>query len=247
MSGIVLELQEAMLHDQSNHSKSENVDGVQLVIPVVNVMIKEPKHRLKSHKEVRQQAKKLKANMTVQQMGLLQEISDETYIAVVNSNRPLFHRGFYNNDHNYPECGKRSKLSLNSMEYMLTSDKPAIVISLKNRLKVGIPVCSIGEKYTVVGKVSKPLKNANCTIYEAAEVCVNILAIGEHELLPEFFGQTYQHNQGKTCMWVTGDAMIELMTLMNKLIKWVFDETIIHKVRWVERSSISIMYQETQG
>ena len=60
------------------------------------------------------------------------------------------------------------------MEYMLTSDKPAIDISLKNRLEVGMPVCSLGEDCTVVGKVSKSLKNANVTIHEAAEVCGKI-------------------------------------------------------------------------
>ena len=37
-----------------------------------------------------------------------------------------------------------------------------------------MPVCGFGEKYTVVGKVSKPLKNANCIIHEAAEVCGKI-------------------------------------------------------------------------
>ena len=136
--------------------------------------MKEPKHRLKSHKEVRQRAKKLKANTMVHQMGLSQEISDGTYFAVANLNRPLFHCGFCNNDHKYPECGKRSELSLNSMEYMLTSEKPAISISLKNRLKVGMPLCGFGEKYTVVGKVSKPLKNATFIIHEAAEGCGKI-------------------------------------------------------------------------
>ena len=146
MSGIVIELQEAMLYDPSTHSKSDNANGVELVIPGVNVMMKEPKQRLKSHKEVRQRAKKLKANIAVQQMGLSQEISDGTYIAVVNPNQPIFHCGFCNNDHKYPECGKRSELGLNAMEYMLTSDKPVIEISLKNRLKVGMSVCSFGEK-----------------------------------------------------------------------------------------------------
>ena len=106
MSGIVLELQEAMLYDQSTHSKSQNVNGVQLAILVGNATMKEPKHRLKSHKEVRQRAKKLKANTMVHQMGLSQEISDGTYFAVANLNRPLFHCGFCNNDHKYPECGK---------------------------------------------------------------------------------------------------------------------------------------------
>ena len=67
-------------------------------------------------------------------MELSQEISDGTYVAVANLNRPIFHCGFCNNDHKYPECGKRSELSLNSMEYMLTSDKLVIAILLKNRL-----------------------------------------------------------------------------------------------------------------
>ena len=174
MSGIVLQLQEAMLYDQSTHSELQNLNWVQLAISVQNVMIKEPKHRLKSHKEVRQRAKKLKANIAVQQMGLSQEISDGTYIAVANPIHPIFHCGFCNNNHKYPECGKRSELSLNSMEYMLTSEKPAISISPKNRLKLGMPLRGFGDKYTVVGKVSKQLKNANFIIHEAAEVCGKI-------------------------------------------------------------------------
>ena len=48
-------------------------------------------------------------------------------------------------------------------------------------------------------------------------------------------------------MWVTGDVMIELITHTNKKIKWVFDETIIHKVGWVERSLTSTLSQESQG
>ena len=48
LSGIVAELQEAMLNDPSTQSKSENPSGIELAIPGANVMIKEPKHRLKS-------------------------------------------------------------------------------------------------------------------------------------------------------------------------------------------------------
>ena len=44
VSGIVLEFQQAMSYDKSTHSKSQNQNGVQLAIPVQNVMIKDPKH-----------------------------------------------------------------------------------------------------------------------------------------------------------------------------------------------------------
>jgi hypothetical protein len=49
-----------------------------------------------------------------------------------------------------------------TMEYMLTSDKPSLVVTLKNRLKNVTP--------DVFGKVSKPLKNATFIIHETAEV-----------------------------------------------------------------------------
>jgi hypothetical protein len=39
--------------------------------------------------------------------------------------------------------------------------------------------------------------------------------------------------------------MMELLTHAKK-IKWVFDETIIHKVGWIERSPISTLSQVTQ-
>ena len=86
VTGNVLPVQEAILYDETTHSKLQKVNRVQLAIPVGNVMMIEPKHRLKSHKEVRQRAKKLKANITVHQMGLSQEISDGTYIVVANPN-----------------------------------------------------------------------------------------------------------------------------------------------------------------
>ena len=94
-----------MLYDEITHSKSQNQNGVQLAIPVQNVMMKEPKHQLKSPKEVRQRAQNCKANLTIQQMGLSQEISDGTFVTVANPNRLLFHCGFYKNGHKYPGCG----------------------------------------------------------------------------------------------------------------------------------------------
>ena len=134
------------------------------------------------------------------------------------------------------------------MEYMLTNDKPVIASSLKNRLKVGMPVRVFGEKYTVVGKVSKPLKNAHVIIHEAAEVCGKIRGqVESMNYCLTFLNKHANTMKEKTRMWVTGDVMIELMTHTNKKIKWVFDETIIHKVGCVGRSSTSTLSQESQG
>ena len=128
---------------------------------------------------------------------------------------------------------------------MLTSDKPVIAISPKNRLKVGMLVCSLGKDYTVVGKVSKPLNNEHVVIYEAAEVCGKIAGqVESMNYCLTFLGKHANMIEQKTRMWVTGDVMIELMTHTNIQIKWVFDETIIHKVGWVERSLTSTLFQK---
>ena len=174
-----------------------------------------------------------KAHKKVQQIGIPQEISDGTFIAGANLICPFFHFDFCNNDQKYPECGNHSQPSVHSMEYILISNKPAITISLKNRLNVGIPVCSLGVECNVLGKVNKPMKNAKCIIHNAKEVCGKI---------------TGQVESMHYCLTVLDKhVMVELMTHMNKKIKWVFDETIIHKVGLVELSSIYTLSQEIQG
>ena len=135
---LIVDLQQAMLYDKSTHSKSYNQNGVELTIPVPTVMSKEPKYQLKSQKELEGQTLNSKAIKSIQQLGIPQEISDRTYVAVDNPTRPILHCAFWNYDCKYPKYGNRWKLSVHSMEYMLTSDKPSIYVALKNRLKVGM-------------------------------------------------------------------------------------------------------------
>ena len=111
-----------------------------------------------------------------------------------------------------------------------------------------MPLRGFGDKYTVVGNVSKQLKNANFIIHEAAEVCGKICGqVESMNYCVTFLDKNANMMNEKTRMWVTGDVMIELITHTNKKIKWVFDETIIHKVGWVERTSTCTLSQEIQG
>ena len=91
---LIVDLQQAMLYDKSTHSKSYNQNGVELTIPVPTVMSKEPKYQLKSQKELEGQTLNSKAIKSIQQLGIPQEISDRTYVAVDNPTRPILHCAF---------------------------------------------------------------------------------------------------------------------------------------------------------
>jgi hypothetical protein len=245
-SSLVLSLQELMLFDKSTHTQETTNTNYTVSKPTNVLRQKESKQRLKSLQEVRERSVTSTLNTRVQQMGLSQEIVGNEYSIVANPRKPIFHCGFCNDNHKYPECEKRRHLSVHAMEYMLSSEKPALALSLKNRLKMAMPVTTSVTPLQLFGNVTKQLQNSNFIVHEATEVEGKIGGqIESMSYCITFLDRSANPIIGRTRIWVTGDVMTGLINHPNKKIKWVFDETIIHKKGWVERSTMSTMSQDS--
>ena len=89
-------------------------------------------------------------------------------------------------------------------------------------------------------------KNANFIIHEACILPgLPTNSIESMSFCISFLARNGEPNEGTKRNWITGDIMASLVSHLNRKMKFVFDETIVHKEGWSTRDVLSQTLSQT--
>ena len=145
--------------------------------------------------------------------------------------------------HNCPSvrgCCRRTELTLNSFEYILTSKTPNVEDTLRARISA-MPIAP-SPKCPVLGNLSTEQSKANFSIHSASLVQGPQSDIQGMEFCVSFLSK-YAEPMGQ--VWVSGKAMNSMITHAYQKKKYVFDETIVEKPGWRSRNNSMLTYEKS--
>ena len=124
--------------------------------------------------------------------------------------------------------------------YNLSTKDEKPMIELKERLRVTMPVMTDAAAGLVFNTVESRFKNANFIIHEASLIVgLQYFHIENLNYRITFLDKLANPVEGASSIWIGGHSMQTLVAHSNRLVKYVFDETIIHKQGWCDRMSLT--------
>ena len=128
-------------------------------------------------------------------------------------------------------CPERTKLKMTSQEYVLTKNNPSVQKSLHARVNA-MPLAPT-LKGSFLDNISSDMDKANFIIHSAS-----LVEGGTPDIFGMCFCVTFLSEYARILgdkVWVSGNAMNDMITHTLKKNKYVFDETTHHKDGWVSR------------
>ena len=123
--------------------------------------------------------------------------------------------------------------------YNLSTKDEIPMIELKERLRVTMPVMTDAAAGLVFNTVDSRFKNAHFIIHEASLIVgLQSVHIENLNYRITFLDKFANPVEGAIQFWIGGHSMQTLVAHSNRLVKYVFDETIIHNQGWCDRMSI---------
>ena len=123
------------------------------------------------------------------------------------------------------------------MEYRLTAEDGSVEQALRERIKCSMPLAAADGARGTMGTLSSEMVGSNAIIHEASMIpgCPD----GHIESMTfcvSFLGRDAMVRPGQARVWITGQGMNSLLSHTLKKKKFIFDETIEHKVGWTSRA-----------
>ena len=172
---------------------------------------------------------------SIQRMGIRQTVAlNLNEIEVMTTAKR--HCSFCNNEHGVNTCGKLQLMGTKMRCYNLSTKDEKPMIELKERLRVTMPVMTTAAEGVVFNTVDCRFKNANFIIHEASLIVgLQSVHIENLNYRITFLDKFANPVEGAIQFWIGGHSMQTLVAHSNRLVKYVFDETIIHKQGWCDR------------
>ena len=126
------------------------------------------------------------------------------------------------------------------MEYLVTSENITVADSLKDRLRISMPVSEKAYTGKCIGKLTRTMYAANFVIHMASEV--NGVSPGRIEscnYCVSFLGENGLPMLNCEEVWILGATMASIVSACRKKIKFVYDETTHLKTGVVHRTVLS--------
>ena len=108
-----------------------------------------------------------------------------------------------------------------------------------------MPVMTDAAAGLVFNTVESRFKNANFIIHEASLIVgLQSVHIENLNYRITFLDKFANPVEGAIQFWIGGHSMQTLVAHSNRLVKYVFDETIIHKQGWCDRMLLTQEYSQ---
>ena len=236
ISLLVLQLDDLMTSsDKTKCEVREGRDSTFLVAPLTTTLRHEPKKRMKPIHEL-ERNKKMKS-LQRQNISQILTLGNNEIEFVATQKR---HCAFCNDNHGVNVCPALKVMGEKGMTYHLSTVNININKSLKDRLRISMPVALVGGKGSCFSATDRRFKHSNFIIHEAC--LVNGLPCNQMEGLNfciTFLDKFAKNVDSASKIWINGDVMTTLISHTNKKIKYVFDQTTVHKEGWSERNMLS--------
>ena len=196
---------------------------------------REPKNRLKLIRELSRH-KRLKS---LQGKGISQILTfDNNEIEIMPPQKQ--HCAFCNDNHGVNVCSAFKVMGEKGLTYQLSAVNINIKTSLKDRLRISMPVALVVGMGSSFKAVDRRFKHSNFIIHETC--LVKGLPSNQIEGLSfciTFLDKFAKNVESASNIWINGDLMTTLISHTNKKIKYVFDQTTVHKEGWSDRNMLS--------
>ena len=112
--------------------------------------------------------------------------------------------------------------------------------SLKDRLRMSMPVVVDAGKGSPFHTIDRKFKDSNFIIHQACfvegKLSDHIEGLNFCIIFLNKFAKNVDHYSE---YWITGDIVQTLINHTNKKVKYVFDQTTIHQEGWIDKKTLS--------
>jgi hypothetical protein len=229
---LALQMQNVLIDGKAGKSVSDPKHRGELFVPTGQTRLKESKNRLMKASEIARKKVKSKVSSKIQKLGMQQVVQGTQFDVQVNPTKKEIHCSFCGDNHTVNSCEPRKQLCQIGHEYALSTKTPVVRQALKQRIQC-MPFAPYGGG-TPMGNLPTQCIRANMIIEQASQTPANTIVF-----CATFLGSNASPMNDYHHLWITNDALDTCVNTQTVKVKYIYDQTIVHKDGWLSRSQHS--------
>ena len=240
ISDLALQMQNVLLDGKAGKSVIDSKQRGELFVPTGHARLKESKNRLMKVSEIAKKKVESKVSRKIQNLGIQQVVQGTNFDILVNPTKKEIHCSFCGENHTVNSCKSREELCRIGHEYALSTKTPLVRQALKQRIQC-MPFAPYGGE-TPMGNLPPQCIRANMIIEMVSQTPANTQVF-----CVTYLGSNASPMKDYCHLWITDDALDTCINTQTVKVKYIYDQTIVHKEGWIGRSQLYTPQLGVQG